>query len=144
MVERGSGYGNGLGMAEWEPSHMSPRDHQMTSTDSSSYISSSSSSSNSQYSYENSKKYPSSNIVVTNESKITTIIASIYSLLFEKTIFSLSYSTHSINSLFGWYDSYWRFKLIGFGFINGVLCQAGFNFAVSISIYLFIFICLFI
>lgn len=44
-MERGTGYGNGLEMAAWEPSHMAPRDHQMISTDSSSYIPSSSSSS---------------------------------------------------------------------------------------------------
>ena len=62
---------------------------------------------------------------------MVTIIASINSLLFEKTTIYFVPQIHSVHSLFGWIDPFWRIKLLSFGFINGVICQAGFNFAVG-------------
>jgi hypothetical protein len=61
---------------------------------------------------------------------IVTFIASFYSLLMEHTSLHLSHSSVS-SSMFGWIDPFWRIKLILFGFLNGVICQAGFNFAVG-------------
>lgn len=45
-------------------------------------------------------------------------------------------SSPSKSYIFGWTTPFWRWKLIFFGLLNGVLCQAGFNFAVSIYFYI--------
>jgi drug/metabolite transporter (DMT)-like permease len=60
------------------------------------------------------------------------VACAIFSVLFEGTdVFCVSRD----DCLFGWAGSRWVKPMATFGFVNGVVCQAGFNFAVSIDIF---------
>jgi drug/metabolite transporter (DMT)-like permease len=59
------------------------------------------------------------------------VACAIFSMLFEDTeVFCVGRN----DCLFGWAGSRWIQPMATFGFVNGVVCQAGFNFAVRIDL----------
>ena len=61
------------------------------------------------------------------------VIACFYSMIFEgSTLLPANEVSGSVTScLLGWTGSAWLLKMVVFGLVNGVVCQAGFNYAVS-------------